>query len=106
MTDAPAPEALAPRRAAQLTVFARGCSAAARAVSPYPPGHPSVKAALSRLVETAKQVTLNREFRLTVLPSGLLLDSLAPAKLTRLHPTVPFQLATLLTIRHYTDALF
>ena len=80
MTDAPAPEALDPQRSAQLTEFARGCSAAARAVSLYPAGHPSVKATVARLVQTAGRVTSAQEFRMTVLPSGLMLDSLAPAK--------------------------
>ena len=80
MTDAPASEALDPRRAAHLTDFARGCSAAARAVSLYPAGHPSVETAITRLVETAERVTSARAFRLTVLPDGLLLDGLAPAK--------------------------
>ena len=80
MTDAPASEALDPRRAAHLTDFARGCSAAARAVSLYPAGHPAVETAVTRLIETAGRVTAAEAFRLTVLPDGLLLDRLAPAQ--------------------------
>ena len=80
MTDAPASEALDPQRAAQLTDFARGCSAAARAVSLYPAGHPAVKTAVTRLIETAGRVTAAEALRMTVLPHGLLLDRLAPAK--------------------------
>ena len=80
MTDAPAPEALDPQRAAHLTDFARGCSAAARAVSLYPAGHPSVQAAVTRLIEIAGRITSAQAFRVTVLPHGLRVDSLAPAK--------------------------
>ena len=80
MTDAPASEALDPQRTALLTDFARGCSAAASAVSRYPAGHPSVETAVTRLIETAGRVTSARAFRLTVLPRGLLLDRRAPAK--------------------------
>ncbi len=80
MTDAPAPEALDPQRAAHLTDFARGCSAAARAVALYPAGHPAIETAVARLIETAGRVTSADAFRVTVLPHGLLLDSLAPAQ--------------------------
>jgi HEAT repeat protein len=79
MTDPPAPEPLDPQRAAHLTAFARGCSAAARAVSLYPAGHPAVDAALARLVETTGAITGVEPFRLTVLPQGLLLDGRGPA---------------------------
>ena len=78
MSDARALEALDPQRAARLTDFARGCSAAARAVSLYPTGHPAVESAVARLIETAGRVTSAQPFRMTVLPHGLLLDSLAP----------------------------
>ena len=78
MTDAPAPEPLDPQRAARLIDFARGCSAAARAVSLYPAGHPAVESAVASLIETAGRVTSAQAFRMTVLPHGLLLDSLAP----------------------------
>ena len=80
MTDAPAPEALDDQRAAHLTDFARRCSAAARAVSLYPAGHPSVETAVTRLVETADRVTSTQTFCMTVLPHGLLLDRLSPVK--------------------------
>ena len=80
MTHAPTPEALDPQRAAGLTDFARGCSAAARVVSLYPSGHPAVEAALTRLIETADRVTSAEPFQMTVLPHGLLLDGRAPAK--------------------------
>ena len=80
MTDAPASEALDPQRAARLTDFARGCSAAARAVSLYPTGHPAVETAVTRVIETAGRVTSTEPLRMTVLPHGLLLDGRAPAK--------------------------
>lgn len=80
MTDAPSPEPLDPQRAASLVAFARGCSAAACALSLYPAGHPAVDAALARLIETTGTVTGGEPFRLTVLQHGLLLDGRAPAK--------------------------
>ena len=80
MTHGPTPEALDPQRAARLTDFARGCGAAARVVSLYPSGHPTVEAALTRLIETAARVTSTEPFRFTVLPHGLLIDGQAPAK--------------------------
>ena len=80
MTDAPSPEPPDPQRAASLVAFARGCSAAARALSLYPAGHPAVDAALARLIETTGTVTGGEPFRLTVLQHGLLLDGRAPAK--------------------------
>ena len=71
MTDASAPEALDRRCAVQLTDFARGCCAAARAVSLYPAGHPSVETAVTRLIETADRVTSAQAFRMTVVPHGV-----------------------------------
>ena len=80
MTAAPAPEPLDAQRAARLTEFARSCGAATRAVSLYPAGHPAVNAAVTRLLETAGNVTAAEPFRVTVLPHGLLLDGRAPEK--------------------------
>ena len=71
---------LDPQRTARLTDFARGCSAAARAVSLYPAAHPAVDAAITRLTETAARLTAAEALQVTVLPNGLLLDNLAPAK--------------------------
>ena len=79
MTDAPTPEALDPQRTARLADFARDCSAAARVVSLYPSGHPTVETALTRLIETANRVTSGEPFHMTVLPHGLLLEGRAPA---------------------------
>ena len=80
MTDLPDKEPLDPPRAAHLTEFARACSAAARAVSLYPAGHPAVTAALARLTATTATVTGVEPFRMAVLPQGLLLDGRAPAQ--------------------------
>ena len=80
MIDVPASEALDPQRAARLTDCASGCSAAARAVSLYPAGHPAVETAVTRVIETAGRVTSTAPLRMTVLPHGLLLDGRAPAK--------------------------
>ena len=80
MTDGPTQQALDPPRAARLTDFARGCAAAARVVSLYPSGHPTVETALTRLIETADRVTSAEPFHLTVLPHELLIDGRAPAK--------------------------
>jgi len=79
MTDAPR-EPLDPPRTARLTEFARSCGAAARAVSLYPAGHPAVATALTRLGQVAAGLTTSGPFYVTVLPDGLLLDGLAPAR--------------------------
>ena len=80
ITTAPAPEPLDPQRAVRLTEFARSCGAATRAVSLYPAGHPTVNAAVTRIIETARNVTAGEPFLVTVLPHGLLLDGRAPVK--------------------------
>jgi hypothetical protein len=80
MSDARSPEPLDPQRAAHLLEFARGCGVAARAVSLYPAGHPSVTEALTRLTASAGSVTAAEPFHLTVLPDGLLLDGRSPSK--------------------------
>ena len=75
-----APEPLDSHGAARLTEFAQRCGAATRAVSLYPAGHPAVRAAMTRLLETAASVTGGSPLQLTVLPEGLLLDGRAPEK--------------------------
>ena len=52
-------EPLDDHAAARLAEFARGCKAAARAVSLYPDGHPSVQSSLQRIVEVGRRATLD-----------------------------------------------
>jgi hypothetical protein len=80
MPDAPSQEPLDSERGARLIAFARTCAAAVRAVSLYPAAHPSVAAALKRLVGCAGLVTANEALRVTVLPGTLVIDGRAPAK--------------------------
>jgi HEAT repeat protein len=66
-----AAETLSPERSAWLAEFARACKAATRIVSMYPPSHPSIQAALTRIAEASKQATSLGPFTITVLPDAL-----------------------------------
>jgi hypothetical protein len=61
-------------QAALLSEFARVLKGAARAVSLYPPGHPTLQASLTRMVATGEHVTGHGPFVLTVLPDALLVE--------------------------------
>ncbi len=65
---------MTPDTAARLAEFARACKAAARIVSLYPPSHPSLQAALSRIVAAGQAATVDGPFSLVVLPDTLLVD--------------------------------
>ena len=81
MTDTDsAPEPLDESSAARLAEFARGCKAAARAVSLYPDGHPWVESSLKRMVEIGRRVIGTAPLALTILPNQLLLDRRATEK--------------------------
>ena len=80
MTDATAREPLDSEQSDRLIGFARTCAVAVRAVSLYPAKHPTVDAALARLVECVTAITTSDTLRATVLPQTLLLDGRAPAK--------------------------
>ena len=73
-------EPLDDQAAARLAEFARGCKAAARAVSLYPDGHPSVQSSLQRMVEVGRRATLAAPLELTILPDQLLLGGRAAEK--------------------------
>ena len=73
-------EPLDDQAAARLAEFARGCKAAARAVSLYPDGHPSVQSSLQRMVEVGRKATLAAPLELTILPDQLLLGGRAAEK--------------------------
>ncbi|MEO8682866.1 MAG: hypothetical protein ABI665_27710, partial [Vicinamibacterales bacterium] len=72
MPPPPVTEPLSPERSARLAEFARACKAATRIVSMYPPSHPAIQAALTRIAEASKQATLDGPFPITVLPDALL----------------------------------
>jgi hypothetical protein len=76
----PAPDLLPPETAAALADFARGCKAAARAVSLYPGQHPAIAASLTRLVQATARLTAHGPLELQVRPDTLLIGSATLAK--------------------------
>ena len=77
---APEPELLPSDTAAALAEFARGCKAAARAVSLYPGQHPAIGASLTRLVQATARLTAQGPLELQVRPDTLLIGSAMLAK--------------------------
>jgi hypothetical protein len=71
---------LAPEVASRLAGFARACKAAARAVSLYPPEHPAIEVALSRLAAAAAAATEKEKFVVRVVPGNLLVDGKMSAR--------------------------
>lgn len=100
MTEPSARPALSAEAAARLTDFARACKAAARAVSLYPGGHPSIATSLARLAQMTATLTETGPYRLQVAHHQLLVDGRAAP---RPDPAVP-ELAALLQ-RHLIGAL-
>ncbi|HYE88794.1 MAG TPA: HEAT repeat domain-containing protein [Vicinamibacterales bacterium] len=74
------PEPLSPEVSGRLAEFARACKAAARIVSMYPPTHPAIQAALTRIGEATKQATQHGPLVITVLPDALLVHGRGLAK--------------------------
>ncbi len=74
------PEPLSPETAGRLSEFAKACKAATRVVSMYPPSHPTIQAALSRITEAGKQAVHNGPMPITVLPDALLVGGRGFAK--------------------------
>jgi len=80
-TSSPPPlEPLAPEAAARLAEFAKSCRAATRVVSMYPPSHPTIKLALSRITDAGQQAAAHGPLVITVLPDSLLVDGRGFAK--------------------------
>jgi hypothetical protein len=67
-------EPLSPEVGGRLAEFAKACKAATRIVSMYPPTHPAIQSALSRISEAGRQATYNGPFTITVLPETLLVN--------------------------------
>ncbi len=63
---------MSPETAGRLSEYAKACKAATRVVSMYPPSHPTIQAALSRITEAGKQAVYNGPLPITVLPDALL----------------------------------
>ena len=59
--------------ASRVAEFARACKAAIRIVSMYPPSHPTIQAALARMVAAGRAATDSGPMVLTVTPETLLL---------------------------------
>lgn len=74
------PEPLSPDVSGKLAEFARACKAATRIVSMYPPTHPAIQSALTRIGEAARLATQNGPFTITVLPDALLVNGRGLAK--------------------------
>ena len=73
-------EPLSPSQSAALADFARTCKAAARAVTLYPPTHPSIEATLTRVIGAAARVADGADVTLGVHPNALVLDGRAAAR--------------------------
>jgi hypothetical protein len=73
-------EPLPPEVAGRLAEFAKACKAATRIVSMYPPTHPAIQAALTRISEASRQATYNGPFSITVLPDTLMVGGRGFAK--------------------------
>jgi hypothetical protein len=76
----PTPEPLSPDIAGRLADFAKACKAATRVVSMYPPSHPTIQSALSRITEAGRNAVHNGPLPITVLPDGLLVGGRGFAK--------------------------
>src|SRR5688500_5388465 len=63
-----------------LAALARGCQAAARAVSLYRGAHPAIGGSLSRLVSAIRRLSRAGETVLVVHPATLMIDDRAPAR--------------------------
>lgn len=74
------PEPLPPDTAGRLSEFAKACKAATRVVSMYPPSHPTIQGALSRLTEAGRQAVYYGPLPITVLPDRLLVGGRGFAK--------------------------
>lgn len=92
--------ALAPAEAARLLDFARACRAAARAVSLYPGGHPTIRSTLARLAEVSAALTGRGAYAVQVVSDALTIDG---ATIPRPDPAVG-ELAGLLR-RHAVGGL-
>lgn len=79
-TTAPQPEPLPPEQAASLTEFARAAKAAARAVSLYPPTHPAIQGAMSRVVNAGSRLASGGGVTLVVHPDDLVIDGRAASR--------------------------
>src|SRR6185295_13533278 len=61
----------------RLQEFARACKAAARAVTLYPGGHPSIGTTLGRIVQLTSPINQSAPMNIKVLTNDLLLDGRA-----------------------------
>ena len=68
------PEAALATETTRLAEFARVFKAAARSVTLYPDGHPSIEATLGRLMQLTNPPLLTAPLRIGVTPENLLLD--------------------------------
>ena len=80
MARAQAPEPMAADAANRLVEFARSCKAAIRIVSMYPPSHPNIQSALTRMTAAGSAATSGGPMALGVMPDSLLMNGRALPK--------------------------
>ncbi|MBA3297609.1 MAG: hypothetical protein H0U19_11820, partial [Acidobacteria bacterium] len=81
MTETDGPHGtLTPDAAATVVEFARGCRAAAHAVSLYPAHHPAIAASLTRLVQATSSLTAQGSVDVAVRAHSLLVGGAAMPK--------------------------
>lgn len=73
MATAKTPAPMEAATAGRVAEFARACKAAIRTVSMYPPSHPTIQSALTRMVAAGTAATESGPMVLTVTPETLLL---------------------------------
>jgi len=74
------PEPLPHDFATLLSDFAKACKAATRVVSMYPPSHPTIQAALSRITSAGKQLLAGGPVAIAVMPDALMVGGRSFAK--------------------------
>ena len=80
MPTGPTAESMSSEQSAALADFARTCKAAARAVSLYPGTHPTIHAALARVVAAAARLTTAGHVTLTIHPDRIAIEGKTPAR--------------------------
>src|SRR6476661_6109285 len=65
------PESLSPEESTRLLDLARACKAAARIVSLYPPTHPNIADALTRVTDAGQRAVAEGPLVLSILPDTI-----------------------------------
>ncbi len=73
-------EPMPAEQSATLVEFARACKTAARSVALYPPTHPAIRGALTRVVAATGRLAAAADVTITVHPDRLIVDGRVPAR--------------------------